>query len=79
MPKLLCKCSEVLHYGDIPCAIEWRVISDVAFDEFSGEVSAEAVYQVTRTMLRCPRCGRLWMFWDRDERPTEYIPAAGQN
>jgi len=76
MPKLLCRCSEVLRYGDIPCPIEWRVISDVEFDRFSGQVDAEDVYRATQTVLRCPRCGRLWVFWNDKDDPQEYVPGA---
>lgn len=76
MPKLLCKCSEVLRYGDIPCSIEWRIISDDAFDKFSGQVDAEEIYRATQTVLRCPRCGRLWVFWDNKKDPKEYVPAS---
>jgi hypothetical protein len=79
MPKLLCKCSEVLRYGEIPCPIEWRLISDVDFERLSGQVDAEAVYQATQMMLRCPRCDRLWVFWDQNADPTEYIPGDAAN
>jgi hypothetical protein len=73
MPKLLCKCGEVLSYGAIPCPVEWRLLSDVKFDTFSGQIDAEAIYRATDMMLRCPRCDRLWIFWNGQEVPTEYL------
>jgi hypothetical protein len=45
MPSILCKCRNRLDYGEIPNPIEWRMISDVAFDGFSGLVDADDVYQ----------------------------------
>jgi hypothetical protein len=76
MPKLLCKCGEVLRYGEIPCPLEWRIISDSKFEEFRGTVNAEEIYMATRTALRCPRCGRLWVFWNEGDAPVEYVPVA---
>jgi hypothetical protein len=80
MPKLLCRCDEVLRFGEIPCPIEWRVISDVDFDRFSGQVDAENIYRATQMMLKCPRCGRLWVFWDKEsDTPSEYVPGTADN
>ena len=76
MPKLLCKCGEVLRFGEIPCPIEWRMISDSKFEQFEGTVNAEDVYLASQTALRCPRCGRLWVFWDGGDAPEEYVPAS---
>ena len=73
MPKLACKCGEVLSYGAIPCPIEWRMLSDTKFDTFVGSVDAEAVYRASDTLLRCPRCGRLWVFWEGSGTPSEYV------
>lgn len=73
MPKLLCKCGEVLSYGAIPCPIEWKLLADVKFDKFSGQVDAKSVYRASDTMLRCPNCDRLWVFWDEATIPTEYV------
>jgi hypothetical protein len=75
MPKLLCRCSEILRYGEIPCPIEWRMISDSKLDQFQGQVDAEAIYMATQTALRCPRCGRLWVFWEGESGPSEYVPS----
>ena len=74
MPKLLCRCGEVLSFGAVPCPIEWRVISDTKFEQFSGLVDAELLYRATDVMLRCPVCGRLWVFWNGHEEPAEYVP-----
>jgi len=65
----------VLSFSEIPCSIAWRIISDVAFEKFSGQVDAEEIYLATEKVLRCPRCGRLWVFWGPDNRPQEYVPA----
>lgn len=75
MPKLVCTCGEVLSYGDIPNPIEWLLISDTDFDQFSGLVEAEAIYKASKSLLRCPHCHRLWVFWDGFQAPPEeYVP-----
>ena len=79
MPKLLCKCGELLRYGEIPCPIEWRIISDSKFAQFVGNVDAEDVYMATQTVLRCPKCGRLWIFWDDGGTAYEYVPGGSPN
>ena len=75
MPSIRCRCGEALRYGDIPCPIEWLFIADTEYDKFIERVDAEELYQVMRSFLQCPRCGRLWLFWDGFEKPPmEYVP-----
>ncbi|PJB35220.1 MAG: hypothetical protein CO108_26270 [Deltaproteobacteria bacterium CG_4_9_14_3_um_filter_63_12] len=75
MPKLRCTCSEVLNYGEIPCPIEWLTISDVEFDGLSKPCDLEVLYQRMTSLLQCPDCGRLWVFWEGfGKPPTEYVP-----
>lgn len=74
MPKLTCRCGEILRYGEIPSPIEWKIISDVAYDQFSGPIDAEDIYAAMESLLRCPHCARLWVFWNGFEaEPQEYI------
>jgi hypothetical protein len=78
MPAIRCRCGEVLRYGEIPSPIEWKIISDVQMDDFSGMVDAEEVYGAMKSLLVCPQCGRLWVYWNGfGADPTEYIPALG--
>ena len=74
--KVRCACGQVLRLsGEIPNPIEWRVISDVRFDDFAGTVDAEAVYLASRSMFECPTCGRLWFFRDGlDGPPSIFAP-----
>lgn len=76
MAKFQCVCGEQISTsGLIPNPIEWRVISDTEFDEFQGQVSAEAVYLRMRAMFRCPASDHLWVFWDGfDAEPSVYAP-----
>ena len=74
MPSIKCRCSEVLRFGDIPNPIEWLLISDVDFDGFAGQVDAELLYRSMKHLLRCPRCGRLWIFWNGfAAQPEAYV------
>lgn len=76
MPALNCKCGQRLNYGEIPCPDEWLFISDKAFDAFSDATDAEEIYRAMSSFLKCPRCGRLWVFWDGYEStPQEFVSA----
>jgi hypothetical protein len=70
MPSIICHCGQRLGLGEIPNPIEWLTISDIAFDDLQGQVDAELLYQQMQTLLRCPRCHRLWAFWDGLDRPA---------
>lgn len=75
MPGLNCACGHRISYGEIPCRDEWLFISDAAFDSFSGRVDSEKVYRAMQGFLKCPKCGRLWVFWNGYEKPPqEYLP-----
>lgn len=75
MPKYTCKCGESLRFGEIPCSIEWKIVSDQKFDQFSGMVDAEEIYSAMDSLLKCPNCGRVWIFWDGfKSAPQEYMP-----
>jgi len=39
-----------------------------------------AFYYFTNDFVKCPSCGRLWVFWDKKSNmPTEYIPSDVQS
>jgi hypothetical protein len=71
MPSILCTCGEKLGYGEIPNPIEWLAISDTAYDGYAGNIDAEALYREMKSILECPRCGRLWAFWDGFGKPAK--------
>jgi hypothetical protein len=76
MPKVLCKCREVIRLGEIPCQHEWLIISDTQFDQIEGPVDTQSVYKQMKSMLLCPGCSRLWVYWSGySSEPTEYLPA----
>ena len=73
MPSINCKCGKKLGYGEIPNSIEWLMISDEAYDKYSGEIDSELLYKEMKSFLKCPNCGRLWVFWDGfQSSPTVY-------
>ena len=76
MPSILCKCGNKIRFGEIPCADEWLLISDVEFDNFIGQVDVEELYKAMTHLLKCPACKRLWLF-DKGfaSEPTEYLIA----
>ncbi|MDQ0888850.1 hypothetical protein QFZ81_003938 [Paenibacillus sp. V4I9] len=76
MPKMLCTCGNVLRYGDIPCKIEYKFISDVDYDKYDAQIDSEELYTKMQSFFKCPDCQRLWIFWDGfDNEPQEYLHA----
>ena len=76
MAKLVCVCGHVISTsGLIPNPDEWRCISDVDFDVFTGQVNAEDIYLQSTIMYRCPVSQHLWIYWKGfDQPPTLYAP-----
>lgn len=80
MPGISCTCGKWLRYGEIPNPIEWLIISDVEYDQFQGQVDAEELLFAMKSMLKCPQCGRVWIYWNGfRSAPEEYIPAVRSN
>ena len=77
MGKFSCHCGDLVRVsGAIPNPQEWKILSDVDFDAFSGQVDAEALYLACRSMMRCPTCDRLWVYWDGFGADPCYAPQA---
>jgi len=75
MPKMLCTCGNTLNFGDIPCKIQYKFISDVEFDKFHGEIDADDLYLKMKSFLICSSCNRLWFFWNGfGDPPIGYSP-----
>ena len=70
MPSMACECGHRIICGEIPCLDEWLLISDVAYDRFAGSVDAEEIFKEMLHMLLCPKCGRLWVYWDGFSKPA---------
>ena len=74
MPKINCKCGNIISYGEIPNPHEWLIISDVEYDSFSGSIDSEELYKQMKSMLKCEVCGRIWIFWNGfQSAPTPYF------
>ena len=74
MPKIVCTCTNILSYSEIPCPIEYKFISDHDYDQYQGMVDTEDLYQQMNSFLKCPKCERLWIFWNGyKNNPTEYL------
>jgi hypothetical protein len=78
MAKFHCVCGQTISTsGAIPNPDEWRMLSDVEFDQFVGLVDVEDLYRQMRVMYRCPISDHLWVFWDGlDAPPQLYSPGA---
>lgn len=75
MPALNCACGRRLGFGEIPNPIEFLLISETDYDAYSGLVDSEELYRKMASMLKCPTCGRLWIFWQGFAyEPKAYLP-----
>jgi hypothetical protein len=75
MPAIRCRCNNVISYGEIPNPNEMRMISDVAYDNYTGLIDAEDLYEKMTSILQCNVCGRLWIYWNGyRSTPTSYMP-----
>jgi hypothetical protein len=62
--KIRCVRATIIQTSDeIPNELEWKILSDVEFDSFEWIIDAEDIYLESKSMFRCPTCGRLWIFW----------------
>ena len=41
MPKINCKCNNVIWLGEIPSPNQWMIISDIEYDQFEDKVDTE--------------------------------------
>lgn len=74
MPNVVCKCGNILRYGNIPSQIEYKFISDVKYDQFQGQVDSEQLYLQMESFLKCSDCERLWVFWNGfNSKPSVYL------
>jgi len=74
MPKIICSCQEILSYSEIPCPIEYKFISDCDYDQYQEMINAEDLYLHMKSFLKCPKCDRLWIFWNGyTNPPMEYV------
>lgn len=74
MPKIKCKCGEVIGLGEIPSPNQSLIISDVEFDNFQGMVDAEEIYRKMKIVVHCKKCKRLYVFWNGfDSEPDVYV------
>lgn len=73
MPKLKCKCGEMIDLSGIPSLNQYLIISDTEFDNFEGNVDSELVYSQMKIVIRCYSCRRLYIYFDGfDQKPLIY-------
>ena len=73
MPKMKCKCEEQIVFGNIPDENTYLYISDVKYDNYTGEVDSEKLFLDMNISVLCPKCKRLWIFKKGDNVPIEYL------
>jgi len=62
MPKIKCKCGNIISLSAIPSPHQSHIITDVEFDNFQGMVDAEEIYSSMKIVVHCDVCGRLYIY-----------------
>jgi hypothetical protein len=75
MANLECSCGEVIPLGVIPNPAGWYLISELELADFSDDAPLRELHPHMKAMIRCPRCGRLYIYWNGDNsEPVVYAP-----
>jgi len=75
MPGMRCTCGQRIGLGEIPCPNEYRFMSDEDLDKLPHTVASDELHQRMTSFLKCPKCGRLHVFWKGyGELPMVYAP-----
>jgi hypothetical protein len=79
MATFVCICGTVICTSeDIPNENELKLLSDVDFDKYNGQVDVEELYLAATVAFRCPVSAHLWIYWDGfDKTPQLYEPIPG--
>lgn len=64
MPKLVCKCNNIINLNDIPSPNQLLIIEDVEYDKYSGTIDSEELFREMTLVVRCNKCKRLYIFED---------------
>ncbi|HEU4496627.1 MAG TPA: hypothetical protein VFR70_06215 [Flavobacterium sp.] len=64
MPKIRCKCENIISLGEIPSSNQSLIISDVKFDNFQGVIDVEELYKEMKIVVHCQKCERLYIYWE---------------
>jgi hypothetical protein len=80
MPKLQCRCNYTIDLSPIPCPDEFYMISSEALEsiydamESSVSLAEERLESNTRSVVVCPKCGRLYLSKSESNDYDVYVP-----
>ena len=73
MPKVICKCDNIISLSDIPSPHQSLMISDMEYNKFWESIDAEKLYKAMTLVVHCDKCMRLLIYKDGfDKEPTVY-------
>ena len=79
MPKILCTCGDTIPFHRLDEPNEWMMINAAALYQLPDSARKSEIFPQLTGMLKCPVCGRLWVFWEGfGENPQEYLPITEQ-
>jgi hypothetical protein len=74
MAKSRCTCGEiVLWKADEPESDEWLLAAKPDLPDDLNDLWVEQDNALASAAF-CHNCGRLWVAWDDDQAPAEYVP-----
>lgn len=74
MPKVQCVCNEIISIGEIPCPNEYLFIADQAYDNYSGKIDSEQLYQNMKSFILCLVAKDYTSFGKASIKLLSYIP-----
>jgi hypothetical protein len=76
MPKIQCKCGNIISLGAIPSPHQWLIISDEEYDEhFSSElINADYLHLKMKIVVTCEHCQRCHFYINGfNQKPITFI------
>lgn len=73
-----CSCGTKLDFAGTGSPISWFFFSEAeqcALPETAGMAEFAALM---RHAVLCPSCSRLWVWWNKEKPPVEYVPRASE-
>lgn len=62
MPKIRCKCGNIIMLNDIPNENEYLYISDVAYEALDDSFQKDKIYSELNIAVKCNSCQRIYLY-----------------
>ncbi len=62
MPKVLCKCGNIILLNEIPNEHEYLYISDAAYEALDDNCQKDKIYAEMNIAVKCDSCQRIYLY-----------------